>query len=148
MKTFIDTNVLNYARDIVHPDKRAAARNWLTFLGVNSFAVVNLQLINEFCQAALRRGDADPGAIPAEVLDFRQWGETPLDVDIYDAAWLIRARTRYQWFDCLLLASALREECSIFLSEDMDHQRRIDGLTIVNPFTMEPRDIYPTIAAG
>jgi len=49
-------------------------------------------------------------------------------------AWQVQDETGYQWWDSLLLASALLTGCDVFLSEDLQHGRRIGGLRILNPF--------------
>jgi predicted nucleic acid-binding protein len=41
-----------------------------------------------------------------------------------------------QTFDALLLATALRAGCTLFLSEDLQHGRAIEGITIINPFNL------------
>jgi predicted nucleic acid-binding protein len=36
-----------------------------------------------------------------------------------------------------LLASASFARCDVFLSEDMKHEQRVEGLIILNPFELE-----------
>ena len=41
----------------------------------------------------------------------------------------------YSYFDCLMLASAIENNCTIIYSEDLQHNQLIEGqLRIINPF--------------
>jgi predicted nucleic acid-binding protein len=62
------------------------------------------------------------------------WCTTTTDVSTLTRAWAICDETGYQWWDCLLLASAVGAACDLFLTEDLQHNRRIAGLRIVDPF--------------
>ncbi len=53
-------------------------------------------------------------------------------------AWMVREALGFQWFDCLLLASASNDGCNVFLSEDMTDGARFGDLVIVNPFLHHP----------
>lgn len=43
----------------------------------------------------------------------------------------IRAR---EWLDRLIVASARAAECSILLTEDLQHSQDLDGLRVADPF--------------
>ena len=66
------------------------------------------------------------------------YGAAPLSAAEMDNAWDVREALGYQWFDCLLIASAANAGCSHFLSEDMSHGERYGSLTIINPFKVDP----------
>lgn len=72
------------------------------------------------------------------------WCTAALDVHTIRRAWLIEAATDYQWFDCLLLASALISGCRFFLSEDLQDGRLVDDLRIVDPFRFSPSQGLPS----
>ncbi|MDX1919971.1 MAG: PIN domain-containing protein [Candidatus Caenarcaniphilales bacterium] len=47
----------------------------------------------------------------------------------------LRKQLQYSYWDCLMLSSALLSDCSIFYSEDLQHNQLIENkLRIVNPF--------------
>jgi predicted nucleic acid-binding protein len=141
---FVDTNVLIYARDLKNAEKRDAARAWLLALGRSGLALTNLQVINELCHAVLRKDQtADPAEFRESVAALREWGDEPLGTEDHDAAWPIRMRFGFQWFDCLLIAYALRNGCDVFLTEDMVHDLRIGPMRLVDPFRVLPEAIFP-----
>jgi len=48
----------------------------------------------------------------------------------------INSRYRYTYWDSLIIATALSSDCTIFYSEDMQHNQLIENkLRILNPFT-------------
>jgi len=49
--------------------------------------------------------------------------------------WIIKDIYKFQFYDCLIIATALENNCTILYSEDMQHNQLIeDKLTILNPF--------------
>jgi predicted nucleic acid-binding protein len=61
---------------------------------------------------------------------------TPLDIQTYKEAYKIRDRYNVSYWDSLIVASALDNECEILYSEDMQHNLKIeDKLLIRNPLT-------------
>jgi predicted nucleic acid-binding protein len=60
----------------------------------------------------------------------------PTDIAITRLAWRIQNASGFAWWDCLLLGSAVTAGCRVFLSEDMQHERTVNGITILNPFKL------------
>jgi len=135
---FVDTNVLIYARDELAGDKRGMAAQWLRALVNSDRILINLQVLNELTRWVLRN-EAVPLAVARNrIAELREFGESPLTPDDTDLAWDVRAHLGYQWFDCLLIAAAVNQGCSHFLSEDMGHETRYGSLTIINPLRVDP----------
>ncbi|MDD3014332.1 MAG: hypothetical protein PHC34_11575, partial [Candidatus Gastranaerophilales bacterium] len=42
--------------------------------------------------------------------------------------------TNYSYYDCLIMASALKNGCSIVYTEDMNDGQVIENLKIINPY--------------
>lgn len=143
-RVFVDTNVLIYARDLKAEDKRAKARTWLTALAETGLGQLNLQVLNEFTRWVLahehRRSLED---VRKEIEALRPWGDKPLDHDEVELGWAVRKRFGYQWFDCLLIASAQLSGCSYFLSEDMAKGAAFASVTLLHPFDNSPSEILP-----
>lgn len=141
-RVFVDTNVLIYARDRKAAAKREHAQLWLAELARSGRLVINLQVINELTRWTLRSEPQRPIAdVRSEIGALRTYGEAPVGVAETDLAWQIRGALGYQWFDCLLLASALTARCAYFLSEEMGDNARYDSLTIINPFRTSPKEL-------
>jgi len=138
-RTFVDTNVLIYARDQKQAIKRPQAQLWLDRLATGRILMINLQVLNEFTRWLLRNERSRSlESLRRDVDLLAEYGGDPLTDEDVDQAWEIRGRLGYQWFDCLLLAAASKAQCRYFLSEDMTHEARYGGLTIINPFRVDP----------
>lgn len=144
-RCFVDTNILIYARDVRFPEKQAAAAGWLRSLGERNVAVVSPQVIGEFHNAVLKKRivlDLEEAHRSAMLFAGWAWGQT--DLDLIDKAWILRQDTGYQWWDCVILASAMESGCRYLLSENYQHGHTVDGVTILNPFRVDPAAILTT----
>lgn len=144
-RCFVDTNVLIYARDDRFPDKQAAAARWIRELGARNLGVVSPQVLGEFHNAVLKgRVVIDLGEARRSAQALEDWSFGQTDLDLIAAAWSLRLRTGFQWWDCLILASAIAAGCRYLLSEDYQHDRTIDGITIINPLIVDPATVLGT----
>ncbi len=46
----------------------------------------------------------------------------------------LQKRWKYSFYDSLIIAAALKANCNILYSEDLQHGQVIDDLKIINPF--------------
>jgi predicted nucleic acid-binding protein len=136
---FVDTNLLVYTLDPGEPEKRRIASDWLTGMIVARTLVLSPQSLNE-CYRVLteRRTMMPPGEARLFIMGFTAFCTAPSSVDVIRRAWRVQDTSAFGWWDCLLLGSALLAGCDVFLSEDLQHERTIDGMTILNPFKLGP----------
>jgi len=59
----------------------------------------------------------------------------PFTLSMQKEALKIKERFGFQYYDSLILATALAYECSILYSEDMQNGQKIKTLQIINPFS-------------
>ena len=143
MNWFVDTNILIYAIDSRFPGKKERVDLWLRELARRELVVLSPQSLNEFYSVATRRiGMPRNASMRDRTNQLAMWCTAPLGFDVTRDAWRIEDETGYRFFDCLLIASALRASCSFFLSEDLQHERRIGELTILSPFLAYPQDFF------
>jgi predicted nucleic acid-binding protein len=135
-RVFVDTNIFLYAalEDDFQKDKRTDAVNLLKGLN-DKLVYVNTQVLNEFYSVMLRHGAGDEaiqGRLAAII------GETKVSVitvKTIKRCWDIRTKYHYNYWDCLILASALEQDCGILYTEDLQNGQVIEkSLKIVNPF--------------
>ena len=128
---FLDTNVLLYAA--LQPDRRSEAARAL----LRSGAIVSVQVLNEFTNAAWRKLKRPWPEIVRALAAVRAICPAPLPLTLvtHETALILARRTGYAIYDTLILASALEAGCDVLYSEDMQDGRVIEGqLTINNPF--------------
>ena len=69
------------------------------------------------------------------------WDPVDVDRSLVENGWIIQDRYAFSWWDSLIIAAAQKANCSILLSEDLQHQQQIEGLTIINPFKIDINSI-------
>ena len=131
-EVFFDTNVLIYV--LAEKDPRSIRAEGLLAAG----GVVSVQGLNEFVAVARRKMQMSwkhvREAIDAILILCPK--PVPLTVDTHEAARLLANRYRYEIYDALVLAAALRAGCSTLYSEDLQDGQVIEGkLKIRNPFS-------------
>ena len=74
--------------------------------------------------------------VAAAVADVRELFDSirPVDIETHEAAVALAEAHGFSFYDSLIVASALQAGCETLLTEDLQDGRRIDGITIVNPF--------------
>jgi predicted nucleic acid-binding protein len=135
---FVDTNILVYAVDPGEPAKRSLISDLLRRMVRHRTLVLSPQSLNE-CYRVLtdRRSTARPQA-RRYIEALSPFCTAPLGFETTKRAWRIQDASGFSWWDCLLLASASLADCKVFLSEDMQHGRSIETLTILSPFKIDP----------
>ena len=133
---FVDTNILLYAEDRAHADKHRQARDWLRALWLRRCGRLSTQVLHEFYVNATRRlsPPMPAGDARAEVRRYQGWQPWAVDHATVESAWAIESRFGLHYWDALMVAAAHHQGCTLLLTEDLQHDQRIDGLRIVNPF--------------
>jgi len=130
-KSFFDTNVLVYA--LAEGDPRSVIASALLAKG----GVLSVHVLNEFVAVARRKLKTPWPQVLEALKQFRILCEEPvsLTIQIHEKALEIAERYGYTIYDSLVIAAALESRCSILYSEDMRGGQKIEGLTILNPFS-------------
>jgi predicted nucleic acid-binding protein len=130
-KTFADTNILVYAFSRSELEKQAKALAVLDECDL----VVSAQVIREFISVATRKYNQPISKIIAHVNHISDISDiVDEDIELIRSAIELHQHYSYRFYDCLIIAAALKADCKILLSEDMQSGQTIGTLTIVNPF--------------
>ncbi|WP_207462228.1 PIN domain-containing protein [Azospirillum sp. SYSU D00513] len=139
MRFTLDTNVLVYAVDRSAGDRHRQAVALARRLPGRD-CVLTLQSLAELFRTLT---GAKHGVPPARAVDIvQQWRDT-LPVVAADDACLTDAMdavAHHNWsfWDAMIWATAKRHGCRLLLSEDGQAGRTLGGVTIVNPFAVNP----------
>jgi len=137
-RIFIDTNVLVYIHlfDEESQKKRKSLQDML-HRKIDAELIINVQVINEFYNVLLRKNVEDSVIQERIRSQLEICSASELSLKTVFSAWELREKYKYSYWDSLILASALENNCSILYSEDMQHGQIIgDHLEIINPFTI------------
>ena len=138
---FVDTNILIYAVDEADREKHRTALAWRAALWRSRRGRLSYQVLHEFYVQAVRKNPRRTGAARAEVRDLLAWDPIAPDAAMVEAAWALQDRHQLAFWDALIVAAALAQECRYLLTEDLTHRQEIRGVRIVNPFRVEPREL-------
>ena len=136
---FIDTNIILYAYSKTELEKSEIA-NKLIFENKNS--MVSSQVINETINILYKKYQLNSEQIEDVILEIDNSLEIcNFTIKTQVKALRIKEKYKYQYFDSLIIATAIENGCPILYSEDMQHTQIIDNkLTILNPFIMQNAD--------
>ncbi len=126
---FFDSNILLY---LMSPNsvKSDQAEDLIAGRGV-----INVQVLNEFANVATRKFGADLPKVRNMLSTIREVCTVrPLDIQTHDLGLEIAERYKFSVYDSMLVAAALKAGCTTFYTEDLQHDQKIGGLTIRNPF--------------
>ena len=127
---FFDTSVLCY---LLGGDSTRADRVEELLLRRGT---INIQVLNEFAAAALRKRALTLAELREFLGSIRELCITQaLTVDTHERGLEIVERYGYSLYDSMIIAAALQAECRTLYSEDLQHGQVIDKrLTVINPF--------------
>jgi predicted nucleic acid-binding protein len=133
IRVAIDSNVLIYAE--FEPDSEKGIRSTELILQAARDGVIPAQVLGEFLRFVQRRVPASFEDAVRQVSLYQSVFLTPPTTDaiINKASELARAH-RMQLWDGVVCAASAQAGARVLLTEDMQDERIIDGLRLMNPF--------------
>jgi predicted nucleic acid-binding protein len=136
-KFFLDTNIFVYSFDTTCQAKQIKAKELIQEALSTNMGVISYQVIQEFLNVASKKF-----AVALKTTDLRMYFDeilSPLcdiypSLDFYIFALEIKSQTGFSFYDSLIVATAIKSGCRKLYTEDMQDQRTIMGLKIINPF--------------
>ena len=131
-KAFLDTNIFIYMYDASQPDRKETSLSLLD----SHDCVTSTQAINEVSNVLLRKLKKSF----LEVMHVLEDIYLVCEVKLLQKATIFRAiglmeRYGYSYYDCLMLSSAIENNCGVLYTEDMQDWHMIDNrLRIINPY--------------
>jgi predicted nucleic acid-binding protein len=129
VKAFFDTNVLVYA--FLDTEKRETAQAALAQGGV-----ISTQVLNEFSNVTFRKHGRGWQEVADAITVIRQHfpDVAPLTADTHARAMGLARNHMLSFYDALIVASAIENDCDRLYSEDLQSGQRFGKLVVVNPF--------------
>lgn len=126
----IDSNIAIYA---FSKDQRRLPAMELLSRGPR----ISVQLLNEFTSVSLRKRKVGWPEIEEslDIITHLASSTRPVGYDVHGVGRIVAKRYGLGFYDSLIVAASLLDQCEILYSEDMHHGLVIDDqLTITNPF--------------
>ena len=131
-KIFADTNLWIYA----HLQKKSDLRCKKAAELVKTLPlIISNQVINEYYSVMLKNKAPDE-FIQANIKTMLWHCDVfCLTLETLATAFEVREKSRFSWWDSLIVASALETQCDFLYTKDMQHGQLIgNSLQIINPF--------------
>ena len=135
-RVFIDTNIFIYTMltENLASEKRNKAVALMQSLSAK-VVFINTQVLNEIYSVLLRHGVEEKNIQEKIEVIIRETRLSMIRLKTIRLCWELRIKYKFSYWDCLITASALENQCAILYSEDMQHQQLIEqSLRIINPF--------------
>jgi len=133
-KVFLDTNVLIYAYSVDEKEKQEKATALLNIYSEQ--LIISNQVLNEISNTLFKKFRKTSLEVRSVILEISS-ALTVVDFHLKTQLVAITIKERYglQFYDSLIIATALEYGCTKLISEDMQHGLVIDNcLTVENPF--------------
>ncbi|MBN1290417.1 MAG: PIN domain-containing protein [Candidatus Latescibacteria bacterium] len=140
-KYFIDTNIFVYTFDSSDREKQKLSREIVTQALENSTGIISYQVIQEFLNVSTKKFQSP--LTPTDCQKYLTVILEPLceifsNIELYHQALDIMERWHYSFYDSLIISAALKADCKTIYSEDLQHNQKIEHLTIINPYIHTP----------
>ena len=132
-KIFIDSNIILYSYSKTELDKNKIANNLIFSLDE---MLISTQVVNEITNILYKKFKLDARSIEDVILEIdNNFKIVNFSLTTQIKAIKIKEKYRLQYYDSLILATALENSCTLLYSEDMQHKQIIENqLQIINPF--------------
>jgi predicted nucleic acid-binding protein len=136
-KVFIDSNVILYAWSDPHGDKGIIAQRIIADGFDTRNAVISLQVLQEFYSVSTTKMGGEKLAMKELVQRLSDLEVVEPDVALLQEAIEISILAQISFWDAMIVAAAVRANCSALYSEDLNSGQSIRGVRIVNPFACQ-----------
>jgi len=130
-KSFFDTNTLIYLlSDEINKHKIAVE----LYKSIKDKAI-STQVLNEFANVCFKKELLKSNISEHIKILSLNFEVSLISLGTIQEAIRIKKKYAYSYYDSVIIASALQNNCTILYTEDMQHKQVIeDKLTIINPF--------------
>jgi len=133
-RVFLDTNILIYSYSEDEKGKKDIALSLIE--KHEDSIIISKQVINEISNILFKKFKLSSEDVENTVLEIDNVLQI-IDFNFTTQIKAIRLKGQYnlQFYDALIIATALEQNCNILYSEDMQNGQIIEGrLLIINPF--------------
>ena len=131
---FVDTNIFVYAHEGGAGPKHDQAVDLLARLFDEQAGAVSIQVLTEFYITATKKLGMKSEEAEEAIADLGTWTiHRPSHADVLRAC-KIHRRHKVNWWDALIINSAVELGCDVLWSEDLAAGHRYGAITVRNPF--------------
>ncbi len=138
-RVYLDTNILVYAIDQRLDERNQKARELLEELSKTHEIVVSTQVLQEFYVVCTKKLKIAPIEVENVINNFmaslfKKDNVISSDVDLILQGIQLSISVPLSLWDALVIAGAIRGNCPVMYSEDLNHGQYYHGVLVQNPF--------------
>jgi predicted nucleic acid-binding protein len=133
--SFIDSNVLIYAEASDDPIRQAQSLQLLRELKRTGEGVISTQVLQEYCNVALRKLRLDSSYVRMQLKAHEQFEVVQVTPTLIHGALDLHQTRSLSFNDALIVWSAKISGRATLYTEDLNTGEVIHGVTMVNPFS-------------
>jgi predicted nucleic acid-binding protein len=133
-KVFFDTNILVQSIDQSNKQKQKKARQVISDTAQPNRGVISTQVLQEFFVATTKKLGLDPIVAKEIIHQFHHFETILVTPNLISEAIDCSIINRLSFWDALVVVCAESANCSLLLSEDLNHGQIIRGVEIKNPY--------------
>lgn len=135
-RIFLDTNILVYAHDADAGRKHSIAAQAVSDLWEDRGGILSTQVLQELYMTLTRKVPHPIKRNMARRLikNYLTWEVAVNDGAVILHASEIEESCHLSFWDALIVAAAYSKNAAVILTEDLNHDQRIEGIRIQNPF--------------
>lgn len=134
-RSFIDTNILIYSDDAAFPEKQQQATDLLLTGARTNNLILSTQVLQEYFSASTRKLGISTEIAQRKISLLNQRAEVfSIEPDDIVLAIDLHRLHSFSFWDSLIIRMAQKTACTVLYSEDLQHERKLGNLTIINPF--------------
>ncbi|MFP4209347.1 MAG: PIN domain-containing protein [Wenzhouxiangella sp.] len=133
-RSFLDTNILVYTDDADAPEKSQLAIELVEQALRTKKGVISSQVLQEYIATSTRKLGVAIELAKQRARLFARMSVIQIATDDVMVAMDLVQLHRLSFWDALIIQAARKAECSVLLTEDLQHGQFIDGVSIINPF--------------
>jgi predicted nucleic acid-binding protein len=120
-KSFFDTNIILYSYSEIPEPKMDIAKNLIS----NSIGIISTQVLQEICNILIKKFKFDEVSILKTLLEVNDNFIVEINnPETINRALSIHFKYGFAYYDSLIIASALQNECSVLYSEDLQLKQK------------------------
>jgi predicted nucleic acid-binding protein len=144
IRAFFDSSILVYAFSAGDSQRRAAASDLMKRHTLAGSLVISVQVLMETYNVLTRKHAQAPGDV-LNVLRLLVSNEVVVpDAEVVLMALTMCAGHKLSTWNPLIVQAALEADCEVLYSEDLQSGRRFGTLKVVNPFTTQGQEAWPS----
>lgn len=134
---FLDTNIFVYSFSSANNSKCIKSQELIEHALSSGLGVISYQVVQEFLNVGFKKFsrpfESEEALLMLSKILIPLCAINSSSI-LFARALDVRERYKFTFYDSIIVAGALESECRVLYSEDLQHNQKVEKLTVINPF--------------